>query len=271
VVADQEMLDTWLERLRGSELFAFDTETTSLDYMEARVVGVSFAVEPGQAAYVPLAHDYAGAPAQLDREQVLDQLKPLLEDDGLAKVGQNLKYDASVLANHGIILRGIAFDTMLESYVLDSTATRHDMDSLALKYLGQKTIHFEDVAGKGAKQLSFNQVPVEDAAPYAAEDADITLRLHHVLWPKLDSEPSLRQVFTEIELPLVPVLSRIERQGALLSREQYTEADSIFNRITSELADSDFADDARLMYRLSVMWGASAPFMRCVAPASALI
>jgi DNA polymerase-1 len=219
VVADQEMLDTWLERLRGSELFAFDTETTSLDYMEARVVGVSFAVEPGRAAYVPLAHDYAGAPAQLDREQVLDQLKPLLEDDGLAKVGQNLKYDASVLANHGIILRGIAFDTMLESYVLDSTATRHDMDSLALKYLGQKTIHFEDVAGKGAKQLSFNQVPVEDAAPYAAEDADITLRLHHVLWPKLDSEPSLRQVFTEIELPLVPVLSRIERQGALLSRE----------------------------------------------------
>ena len=211
--------DRWLERLTTAEVFAFDTETTSLDYMEAKVVGVSFAVVTGEAAYVPLAHDYLGAPAQLDRDMVLGRLKPLLEDDDKAKLGQNLKYDASVLANHGITLRGIAFDTMLESYVLDSTGSRHDMDSLALKYLGMKTIHFEDVAGKGAKQLTFNQVQIEDAAPYAAEDADITLRLHHALWPKLQAEPKLASVFEEIERPLVPVLSRIERQGALISRE----------------------------------------------------
>jgi DNA polymerase-1 len=211
--------DRWLERLSTAEVFAFDTETTSLDYMEAQVVGVSFAVVTGEAAYVPLAHDYLGAPAQLDRDMVLGRLKPLLEDDDRAKLGQNLKYDASVLANHGITLRGIAFDTMLESYVLDSTGSRHDMDSLALKYLGMKTIHFEDVAGKGAKQLTFNQVQIEDAAPYAAEDADITLRLHHALWPKLQAEPTLASVFEEIERPLVPVLSRIERQGALISRE----------------------------------------------------
>jgi DNA polymerase-1 len=219
IVSAQAELDTWLEKLGTAELFAFDTETTSLDYMEARIVGVSFAIEPGEAAYVPLAHDYLGAPDQLDRDVVLAQLKPLLEDENRPKVGQNLKYDASVLANHDITLRGIAFDTMLESYVLDSTATRHDMDSLALKYLGQKTIHFEDIAGKGAKQLTFNQVKVEDAGPYAAEDADITLRLHRALWPKLEGEPGLRGVFTDIELPLVPVLSRIERQGALLSPE----------------------------------------------------
>ncbi len=219
VVTEQAAFDAWLECLSRAEVFAFDTETTSLDYMEARIVGVSFAVEEGKAAYVPLAHDYLGAPAQLDREEVLAQLKPLLEDSSKAKLGQNLKYDASVLANHGITLRGIAFDTMLESYVLDSTATRHDMDSLALKYLGVKTIHFEDVAGKGAKQLTFNQIDLEQAGPYAAEDADITLRLHNVLWPQLDAEPGLRKVLTEIELPLVPVLSRIERCGALLSRE----------------------------------------------------
>ena len=219
IVTDQEALDAWLEKLRAADLFAFDTETTSLDYMEAQVVGVSFAVEPGEAAYVPLAHDYLGAPQQLNREAVLEQLRPLLEDEQQAKVGQNLKYDASVLANHGISLRGIRFDTMLESYVLDSTATRHDMDSLALKYLGQKTIHFEDVAGKGAKQLTFNQITVEEAGPYAAEDADITLRLHQTLWPRLEQESGLCSVFLDIEVPLVPVLSRIERQGALLSRE----------------------------------------------------
>ena len=217
IVTAQADLDSWIQRLRRAELFAFDTETTSLNYMEAQVVGVSFAVEPGEAAYVPLAHDYLGAPQQLDRTGVLQQLRPLLEDEGQAKVGQNLKYDASVLANHGITLRGIAFDTMLESYVLDSTATRHDMDSLALKYLGQKTIHFEDIAGKGAKQLTFNQVKVEEAGPYAAEDADVTLRLHRALWPRLEREPGLRAVFSEIEVPLVPVLSRIERRGALLS------------------------------------------------------
>jgi DNA polymerase I len=217
VVTDQAAFDDWLKALADAELFAFDTETTSLNYMEARIVGVSFAVEAGRAAYVPLAHDYLGAPEQLDRDSVLAQLRPLLENPDQAKVGQNLKYDASVLANHGIELRGIAYDTMLESYVLDSTATRHDMDSLALKYLGQSTIHFEDIAGKGAKQLTFNQIKVEEAGPYAAEDADITLRLHQALWPKLEAQPSLLPVFHDIELPLVPVLSRIERQGALLS------------------------------------------------------
>ncbi len=219
IVTDQASLDTWIERLEQAELFAFDTETTSLNYMEARVVGLSFAVKAGEAAYVPLAHDYLGAPEQLDRDTVLAQLKPLLEDENQAKVGQNLKYDASVLANHGINLRGIAFDTMLESYVLDSTATRHDMDSLALKYLGQGTIHFEDIAGKGAKQLTFNQIKVEDAGPYAAEDADITLRLHQALWPRLEGEGSLVSVFQDIELPLVPLLSKIERQGALISTD----------------------------------------------------
>jgi DNA polymerase I len=219
IVTSQQALDGWLERLRAAQLFAFDTETTSLDYMEARIVGVSFALEPGRAAYVPLAHDYLGAPSQLDRDAVLAQLQPLLEDEHRAKVGQNLKYDASVLANHGLTLRGIRFDTMLESYVLDSTATRHDMDSLALKYLGHKTIHFEDIAGKGAKQLTFNQIKLEDAGPYAAEDADITLRLHRTLWPRLAEQPGPARVFADIEMPLVPLLSRIERQGALISRE----------------------------------------------------
>jgi DNA polymerase-1 len=219
IITEQQELDRWLQQLEAAELFAFDTETTSLNYMEAKVVGVSFAMEAGKAAYVPLAHDYLGAPEQLDRDAVLAQMKPLLEDPNQAKVGQNLKYDASVLANHGIALKGIDYDTMLESYVLDSTATRHDMDSLALKYLGQNTIHFEDIAGKGAKQLTFNQVKVEEAGPYAAEDADITLRLHQALWPKLEELSSLLPVFRDIELPLVPVLSKIERQGALLSCE----------------------------------------------------
>jgi DNA polymerase-1 len=217
IVTDAESFARWMEKLRGAAFFAFDTETTSLNYMEAQIVGVSFAVEAGKAAYVPLAHDYLGAPTQLDRNEVLAQLKPLLEDPERAKLGQNLKYDANVLANYNITLRGIRFDTMLESYVLDSTATRHDMDSLALKYLGVKTIHFEDVAGKGAKQLTFNQVEVEQAGPYAAEDADITLRLHEALWPQLGEHERLVKVLCDIELPLVPVLSRIERQGALLS------------------------------------------------------
>tara|TARA_R110001592_G_scaffold363043_1_gene679556 strand:- start:37807 stop:40521 length:2715 start_codon:yes stop_codon:yes gene_type:complete len=219
IVTSQAALDTWLEKLAAADLFAFDTETTSLNYMEARIVGLSFAVEAGSAAYVPLAHDYLGAPEQLDRDAVLAQIKPLLEDEQQAKVGQNLKYDMSVLANHGIQLRGIRFDTMLESYVLDSTATRHDMDSLALKYLGLKTIHFEDVAGKGAKQLTFNQITLEEAGPYAAEDADITLRLHEALWPRLAEQEGPSHVFTTIEIPLVPILSRIEREGALISRE----------------------------------------------------
>ena len=219
IVTDQSAFDGWLQALKESDLFAFDTETTSLNYMDARIVGVSFAIEPGRAAYVPLAHDYLDAPPQLSRDDVLAALKPLLEDSSAAKVGQNLKYDASVLANHGITLRGIRFDTMLESYVLDSTATRHDMNSLALKYLGQRTIHFEDVAGKGAKQLSFNEVRLEEAGPYAAEDADITLRLHDHLWPKLEEQGDLKNVLIDLEVPLVPVLSRIEREGALVSRD----------------------------------------------------
>jgi DNA polymerase I len=208
--------DSWLGKLATAELFAFDTETTSLDYMEARVVGVSFAIEPGKAAYVPFGHDYLGAPVQLTEAVVLGKLKPLLEDSTRLKVGQNLKYDRNVLLNHGIDLQGIAFDTMLESYVLNSTASRHDMDSLAKKYLGVDTISFEAIAGKGAKQLTFNQIELEQAAPYAAEDADITLRLHHALWGQLAQEPSLVKVFQEIELPLLPVLARMELLGTTI-------------------------------------------------------
>ncbi|MEQ5816891.1 DNA polymerase I [Marinobacter sp. NFXS11] len=217
IITDQKELDQWLERLRSAELFAFDTETTSLRYMDAEIVGVSFAIQQGEAAYVPLGHDYMGAPEQLDRDQVLDQLKPLLENPDLAKVGQNLKYDKNVLANHGISLEGIAEDTMLESYVLNSVATRHDMDSLAMYYLGEKTISFESIAGKGAKQLTFNQIDLEKAAPYAAEDADITLRLHQTLRPKLKETGKLAAVYEDIDLPLVPVLSRMEQRGTLIS------------------------------------------------------
>jgi DNA polymerase I len=206
-------LDEWIERLRAAPLIAFDTETTSLNYMRAELVGVSFAVEPGHAAYVPVSHDYPGAPDQLDCATVLARLKPLLEDAGLAKLGQHIKYDLSVLARYDIALAGIRHDTMLQSYVLDSASNRHDMDSLALKYLGIKTVHFEDIAGKGVKQLTFNQIPLEQAAPYAAEDADITLRLHNALWPKLVAEPGLRKLYEAIEIPLVPVLSHIERTG----------------------------------------------------------
>jgi DNA polymerase-1 len=200
-------------------LFAFDTETTSLNYMIAEVVGVSFALEAGVAAYVPLAHDYPGAPDQLDRQQVLDRLRPILEDESVGKVGQHLKYDANVLANHDITLRGIREDTMLESYVLDSTSSRHDLDTLALSHLNQSTISFEEVAGKGAKQLTFNQVPIEQAAPYAAEDAEVTWRLHAVLSDRLHQVESLSSLYRELEIPLVPVLSRIERNGALVCRD----------------------------------------------------
>jgi DNA polymerase-1 len=234
-VLTEGALDAWLERLRDADLVAFDTETTSLDYMQARVVGLSFAVEPDQAAYVPVAHDYPGAPDQLDREWVLGRMKALLEDAGRPKVGQNLKYDMSVLANHGIRLAGVAQDTMLESYVLDSTATRHDMDSLARKYLEQETIHFEDIAGRGAKQLAFDQIPVEQAGPYAAEDADVTLRLHLELWPRLEAEPSLLRLYREIEVPLVPVLSRMERNGV---------------RIDADLLAAQSADMAERMHEL---------------------
>ncbi|MGB5604992.1 MAG: 5'-3' exonuclease H3TH domain-containing protein, partial [Gammaproteobacteria bacterium] len=209
-------LAPWLERLAQADYFAFDTETTSLDYTAARIVGVSFAVTAGTAAYVPLAHDYPGAPEQLDREQVLAQLRPLLENKDNYKIGHHLKYDRNVLANHGITLDGIRYDTMLESYVLDSTATRHDMDSVALKYLDHTNIKYEDVAGKGAKQLGFNEVPLESAAPYAAEDADITLRLHQAMWPTLTAEPALEKIYNEIELPLVVVLSDMEQAGVAI-------------------------------------------------------
>ena len=222
-------LDRWLEILRRAPLFAFDTETTSLDYMNAEIVGVSFAAEPGHAAYVPLAHDYAGAPAQLGREEVLSLLRPLLEDPRASKLGHHLKYDAHVLANHGIELKGMRYDSMLESYVLNSTATRHDMDSAAEKYLGIKTIHFEDVAGKGARQLTFNQVPVERAAEYSAEDADVTLKLHRTLWPQIEKLPKLKTLYEEIEQPLVPVLKRMEEHGVLIDRD-------MLRRQSSELA-----------------------------------
>lgn len=215
-ILDEAEFDGWLAQLQAAPLFAFDTETTSLDYMEARVVGVSFAIEPGKAAYVPFGHDYLGAPVQLTEAVVLGKLKPLLEDPARLKVGQNLKYDRNVLLNHGIELQGIAYDTMLESYVLNSTASRHDMDSLARKYLNAETISFEDIAGKGVKQLTFNQIELEQAAPYAAEDADITLRLHQALWGKLSTEPGLAKVFSEIELPLLPVLARMERLGTTI-------------------------------------------------------
>ncbi|WP_323061855.1 DNA polymerase I [Aeromonas hydrophila] len=215
-ILDEAEFDDWLARLQAAPLFAFDTETTSLDYMEARIVGVSFAVEPGKAAYVPFGHDYLGAPVQLTEAVVLGKLKPLLEDPARLKVGQNLKYDRNVLLNHGIELQGIAYDTMLESYVLNSTASRHDMDSLARRYLNAETISFEEIAGKGVKQLTFNQIELEQAAPYAAEDADITLRLHQALWGKLSAEPGLAKVFSEIELPLLPVLARMERLGTTI-------------------------------------------------------
>ena len=216
IVLTEAHLEDWIKKIKAAELIAVDTETTSLDYMIADLVGISVAVEPGEAAYIPFGHDYLGVPEQLSRELVLAAVKPLLEDPGIKKVGQNLKYDMSIFAQHGIALQGIEFDTMLESYVLDSVATRHDMDSLAEKYLGEQTIKFADVAGKGAGQLTFNQIALEIAGPYAAEDADITLRLHQVLWPQVSAHTSLCTVFTNIELPLVPVLSRIERTGALV-------------------------------------------------------
>lgn len=218
-ILDQITLDIWLSRLRAAPLFAFDTETTSLNYMAAEIVGVSFALEAGAAAYLPLAHDYPGAPDQLDRAQALDLLRPILEDPSIGKVGQHLKYDANVLANHNINLRGIREDTMLESYVLDSAGSRHDLDTLALSHLGQSTISFEDVAGKGVKQLTFNQVPIEQAAPYAAEDAEVTWRLHEVLSDRLHQVESLSRLYRQLEIPLVPVLSRIERNGALVCRD----------------------------------------------------
>jgi DNA polymerase I len=218
-ITSQEALDEWLAKLAAAPLMSFDTETDSLDYMQARIVGLSFAAAPGEAAYLPVGHDYAGAPPQLDRDRVLAAFKPLLEDAARPKLGHHLKYDTHVLANYGIALRGQRFDSMLESYVLNSVATRHDMDSTAQKYLGVKTIHFEDIAGKGAKQITFNQVEVERAAEYSAADADVTLQLHLALWPQIEALPALKSVYETIEQPLVAVLYRMERAGVLVDRE----------------------------------------------------
>ena len=235
IVFDKKALSRWLKQLSKAPLFAFDTETTSLNAMRARIVGVSFAVKPGEGAYVPLAHDYLDAPLQLNREEVLEALRPLLEDPNQEKVGQNLKYDCTVLSNHGITLAGMRFDTMLESYVLDSTGSRHDMDTLALKYLGHKTISYEAVAGKGKGQLSFNEVPLEEAGPYAAEDAEVTLRLHRVLFERLQNEQARREVFERIEMPLVPVLSKIERTGVRVDCDMLAAQSAQLAKRTAEL------------------------------------
>ena len=234
-VVDMSTLNKWVEKLTKAPYFAFDTETTSIDAMQARLVGVSFAVEAGEGAYVPVGHDYLDAPNQLSQEQVLGALQPLLEDPNRAKLGQNLKYDCTVLHNHGVMLNGIRFDTMLESYVLDSTGSRHDLDTLSLKYLGHKTIHYEDVAGKGKGQLSFNEVPVEVAAPYAAEDADITLRLHETLFPRLKKEVAQTELFDRIEMPLVPVLSKIERTGVRVDAQMLAAQSKELAERTQEL------------------------------------
>jgi DNA polymerase-1 len=239
-VLDEAAFNSMLQQLNRCELVAFDTETTSLDYMQAELVGLSVATAAGDAWYVPVAHDYIGAPEQLKRDWVLAQLKPWLEDNSKAKVGQNLKYDQSVLARYDITLKGVRFDTMLESYVLNSVASRHDMDSLALKYLGRKTISFEDIAGKGAKQLTFNQIELEKAARYAAEDADITLQLHQTLWPQLQQDAGLVTVLQDIEMPLVDILSRIERHGVLI--------DSKLLVIQSEQLASRIAELEQLAY-----------------------
>ena len=214
-IFEEKDLDRWVKKLAKADCFSFDVETTSLDYMQAEIVGLSFSVEAGLAAYVPVAHDYLDAPAQLNCDAVLKKLKPLLEDKNKCKLGQNLKYDMNVLGNYAIDMQGIQHDTMLASYVLDSNG-RHNMDDMAVRYLSYSTIHYEDVAGKGAKQITFNQVPIDVATPYAAEDADITLRIHEIVWPELQKTPSLEKVYREMEMPLLPVLSRMERNGVLL-------------------------------------------------------
>ncbi len=247
VILDEAAFNVWLEQLKAAKAFAFDTETDGLDYMTANVVGVSFAIEEGKAAYVPVAHDYLDAPAQLDRDWVLAQLKPLLEDPNQAKIGQNLKFDASIVARYGIEMQGIVFDTMLESYVFNSVVGRHDMDSLALRYLEHKNISFEEIAGKGKKQLTFNQIDLAQAGPYAAEDADITLRLHNALYPKVEADEKLKHVFETIEMPLVPVLSRMERTGvyvdSMLLGAQSTEIAARLDELEKkafEIADQEF-------------------------------
>ncbi|WP_417357546.1 DNA polymerase I [Gallaecimonas pentaromativorans] len=247
LVNTEAALGAWITKLEKAALFAFDTETTALDYMVADLVGFSVALADGEAAYIPFGHSLLDETPQLDRSQVLDAFRALLESDAHKKVGQNLKYDMSVLANHGITLRGIAFDTMLESYVFNSVAGRHDMDSLSLKYLSHKAISFEDIAGKGAKQLTFDQVAIADAAVYAAEDADVTFRLHQHLWPKLEQDASLKSVLCDIELPLVPVLSRMERNGVLIDKtllakqsEELAERIAALEQQAFEIAGEEF-------------------------------
>ena len=235
IVLTEAEFHQWLNQLAQAELFAFDTETDSLDYISAQIVGVSFAVTPGKAAYIPLAHNYPGAPTQLSRDFVLNQLKPILENPEKKKLGHNLKYDMSVLLNHGIKLRGIAHDSMLESYIVDSTAGRHDMDSLAMRCLNHKTITFEEIAGKGTKQLTFNQIGLEEAGPYAAEDADITLQLHHALYPQLQENKGLLYTYKELEIPLIPVLSRIERCGVLIDAQLLREQSQTLGKRLLEL------------------------------------
>ncbi len=237
-ITTQDAFDSWLKKLKDAPLFAFDTETTSLDYMEAEIVGVSFSTAPGEAAYVPVAHDYPDAPEQLDRTDVLNALKPILESETIKKVGQHLKYDKNVLANYDINLQGIAFDTMLESYVLNSTATRHDMDSLAMAYLNHKTIHFEEIAGKGAKQLTFNQIDLNEAAPYAAEDADVTLRLHNEIWSRLEKHEELKKLLLDVEVPLASVLSRMEQLGVFIDSQKLNQQSQDLAKRIKELEAS---------------------------------
>ena len=238
LITSMERLEEWLDRLSSVSFFAIDTETTSIDYMSAQLVGVSFAVDVGEAAYLPLAHDYVGVPEQVDFSRAINALKPVLENESIAKVGQNLKYDLSILASHGLTLKGELYDTMMESYVLNSVATRHNMDALARHYLDITTTSFEDVAGKGASQLTFNQVPLEVARDYAAEDADVTYRLHQALWPLIEREPKLLHIFRDVEMPLVRVLSKIERQGALLDPGLLNKQSSELGRRIEELKDA---------------------------------
>jgi len=241
LVTTQAQLDAWLEKLRHAELIAFDTETTSIDAMRADIVGISFAVEAGKACYIPLGHDYPGAPKQLDRDAVLAALKPVFEDPSRPKLGQHAKYDINILSNYGIVVQGLKHDSMLESYVWNATATRHDMDSLAKKYLGYDTVKYEQVAGKGARQISFSQVDLDTACRYAAEDSDITLRLHLALWPKLESVPALRKVYEDIEIPLVPVLAAMEQRGVLIDGDELRRQSQQLGKRMLELQQQSYA------------------------------
>lgn len=239
-ILTKKEFNDWLNTISKTQLLCFDTETTSLNYMQAELVGLSFATPETEAVYIPVAHDYEGAPDQCDRNWVLEQLKPLLQNPDIKKLGQNLKYDMSVLARYDIDVQGVAFDTMLESYVTNASATRHDMDSLALKYLGKETIHFEDIAGKGKQQKTFNEIALEEATPYAAEDADVTLALHNKLWPDLEKDAALKTIFNQIEMPLVPVLSKMERTGVLIDRKMLENQSQHLAKRLSELEADAF-------------------------------